>query len=183
MNIGNFNGFDWLVVTLVIFSMIMAYKTGLVRSLFGLMGIIAGFQLATWTYDTVGDWVLASTIRMSPTTGRIVGFLLVVVIVSTALEVIGRLLQSALKRVGMSLFDRFLGVAFGFARGCLIGIGLLLAISTIAPQSEFVTASELSPYLFAVTHDVSFLVPQYLQQLMASGSFDFKHPPRWINLH
>ena len=46
MNIGNFNGFDWLVVTLVIFSMIMAYKTGLVRSLFGLMGIIAGFQLA-----------------------------------------------------------------------------------------------------------------------------------------
>ena len=120
---------------------------------------------------------------MSPTTGRIVGFLLVVVIVSTALELIGRLLQSALKRVGMGLFDRFLGVAFGFARGCLIGIGLLLAISTIAPQSEFVTASELSPYLFAVTHDVSFLVPQYLQQLMASGSFDFKHPPRWINLH
>jgi hypothetical protein len=32
------------------------------------------------------------------------------VIVSTALEVIGRLLQSALKRVGMGLFDRFLGV-------------------------------------------------------------------------
>ena len=95
-----------------------------------------------------------------------------------------RLLQRLLRTVGLGFFDRVLGMAFGFARGCLIAIAVLMVATTIAPQSDAVINSELTPYLFAVCHDVSFLVPDYLQELMASGAFNLDHnSPVWINRH
>jgi membrane protein required for colicin V production len=184
MRLADFNAFDWLLILIVAYSMVGAFRRGLVRAIFGLLGFIGGFQVATWSYTTVAEWITASRLHVSLATARIVGFLLVVVVVAVALEVLGWLLQKTLRRVGLGPFDRLLGVAFGFARGCLIGIAVLMATTTLAPQSETVTTSVLSPYLFAVAHDVSFLVPQYLQQLMETGAFDFKHdPPRWINRH
>jgi len=96
----------------------------------------------------------------------------------------GRLLQRLLRTVGLGFFDRVLGMVFGFARGCLIAIAVLMVITTAVPQWGAVTNSELTPYLFAVSHDVSFLVPEYLQELMASGAFDLNHnSPVWINRH
>jgi uncharacterized membrane protein required for colicin V production len=92
--------------------------------------------------------------------------------------------QKTLRAAGLSFLDRTLGVAFGFARGCLIAIALLLVTTNFAPQSQAVTTSVLSPYLFALAHDVSFLVPQYLLQRMADGTFETKQKlPDWINRH
>jgi len=101
----------------------------------------------------------------------------IVVAVAAAFELVGRGLQKSLRSIGLGIFDRALGAGFGFARGCLIGIAVLMAATTLAPQSQVVTTSVLSPYLFAVAHDVSFLVPQYLQQSMMDGAFDFKQNP------
>jgi len=182
MNYTNWNPFDWALVILVAFSMVMAFRRGLVRAIFGLMGLIGGFQAATWWYIPVGDWISPARLAWPVAARRITGFLAIVFIVTVALELAGWLLQRVLRQVGMGPFDRVLGAAFGFARGCMIGLALLMVTTTFAPQSELVTTSVLTPYLFAVAHDVSFLVPQYLQQLMVNGAFDFKHnPPRWIN--
>ena len=184
MSVSNFNPFDWFLVAVVVFSMVMAFRRGLVRAIFGLMGLIGGFQFAAWTYSTVADWILASRLKVSPSTARIAAFLLVVIAVWAAFEIGGNLLQRFLRKVGLGTFDRVLGIAFGFARGCMVGIALLLATTTFLPQSGLISSSALSPYLFAVAHDVSFLVPQYLQQLMATGAFDVNHnTPHWINGH
>ena len=105
-------------------------------------------------------------------------------VIAVLLDQAGALLQRFLRTVGLGIFDRVLGMAFGFARGCLIAIAALMVVTTVAPQSEALTNSELTPYLFAVSHDVSFLVPEYLQELMASGAFDLNHNvPVWINRH
>jgi hypothetical protein len=57
-----------------------------------------------------------------------------------------------------------------------------MATTTFLPQSGVLTTSVLTPYLFAVAHDVSFLVPQYVQQSMVNGAVDIKHgSPDWIN--
>lgn len=184
MKFTDLNGFDWLLILIVAFSMVAAFRRGLVRAIFGLLGLIGGFQVATWTYSTVGDWITASRLHVSPATAHVVGFLLVVMAVAVGLEMVGWTFQKVLRQVGLGPFDRILGVAFGFARGCLIGIAVLMAATLFVPQSRMVMTSSLSPYLFAVAHDVSFLVPQHLQQLMLSGAFDFNHnSPRWINRH
>lgn len=184
MSLANFNAFDWTLVAIVVLSMALAFRRGLVRAIFALLGFIGGFLVATWFYTDVGQWVLACRIRMSVQTARIVAFVVIVLVVAMLVDQAGRLLQRLLRTVGLGFFDRLLGAAFGFARGCLIAIAALMVATTVAPQSGAVKNSELTPYLFAVTHDVSFLVPEYLQELMASGAFSINHDsPVWINRH
>jgi membrane protein required for colicin V production len=175
------NAFDWALIVILLVSMVFAFRAGLVRSALGLMGLIGGFQVAAWWYESVGDWISPARLAWPPAARKIFGFLVLVALVTVAMQFAGWALQKALRKVGLGGFDRVLGVAFGFARGCILSLGVLMAASIAAPQSELLTTSVLTPYLFAVAHDVSFLVPQYLQQQMIDGAFDFKHnPPDWI---
>jgi len=184
MKLADLNYFDWTLLATVGISMVLAFRRGLVRAIFALLGFIGGFQMAAWFYTNVGEWVLMCRIRMSVQTARIIAFVLIVIVVAIVVDQAGRLLQRLLRTVGLGFFDRVLGMAFGFARGCLIAIAVLMVATTIAPQSDAVINSELTPYLFAACHDVSFLVPDYLQELMASGAFNLDHnSPVWINRH
>lgn len=184
MRLSDWNGFDWLLISILLISMGVAYRRGLVRSIFGLAGFFGGLVLASRYYTLLADWVIHIRLLASVPTARILAYLLIVVVTVTLLEVAGLMLQKTLRVVGLGFLDRLLGVAFGFVRGCVIGIAVLLVTTNFAPQSWVVTTSVVSPYLFAVAHDVSFLVPQYLQQLMAAGAFNFKQaPPDWINRH
>ena len=177
MRIADFNYFDWFLILMTAFSMFMAFRKGLVRAIFGLLGLVAGFQFATWYYADVGEWVMASRLKVSVPTARIIAFVLIVIALSVLLDLAGRLVQKLLRSVGLGWFDRLLGMAFGFARGCLVALAILMLTAAVAPQSGALTKSALTPYLFAVAHDVSFLVPQYVQGLMVDGAIDFKHGP------
>ncbi len=177
MRIADFNYFDWFLILMTAFSMVMAFRKGLVRAIFGLLGLIAGFQFATWYYRDVGEWVMASRLKVSLPTARIIAFVLIVIVLSVLLDLAGRLIQKLLRTVGLGWFDRLLGLAFGFARGCLVALAILMLTAALAPQSGALTKSELTPYLFAVAHDVSFLVPQYVQGLMVDGAIDLRHGP------
>ena len=182
MRLADLNGFDWLRISVVVFSMVMAFRRGLVRATLGLLGVVGGFLFATWYYTRLGDWINDMHWITSSPAARIVAFLVIVVVVASGFELAGRILQGTLRAVGLSTLDRTLGAAFGFVRGCLAGVALLMVATAVAPQSQTVTKSVLSPYLFAVAHDVSFLVPQYMQRLMMNGAYNLKqNSPHWIN--
>jgi membrane protein required for colicin V production len=184
MRVTDWNGFDWMLVLVVGFSVGMGFRRGVVRTVMGLAGFIGGFLLAAGNYTRFGDWINDTHMIASTSTARIVAFLLIVVLVAVVAELVARLLQKTIHAVGLGLVDRSMGAGFGFVRGCMIGIALLMIPTTFAPQSKLITTSILSPYLFAVAHDVSFLVPRYLQQQMLSGAFDFKQSsPQWMNRH
>jgi membrane protein required for colicin V production len=183
MRVADWNAFDWILVVITAFSMLVAYRRGLLRAILGLAGFVGGFLVAGLYYTTVGFWIVNGThVVKSLPIAQVIAFLLLVVAVAAAAEIAGRLAQKALAKVGLGGFDRILGAAFGFCRGCLIGIALLMTATTFAPQSPFLTNSVLSPYLFDVVHHVSFLVPQYFQSVIADGVFDLKkNPPHWID--
>lgn len=171
--IARFNAFDWFLVILVGYSTLSAFRSGLVRAIFGLLGIGGGFWIAASNYRTVGDWIAYSRLKLPLSTDRIIAFLVIVVAVAMTMEWIGRVVHRFLRTVGLGWFDRLLGMAFGLARGCILGLGALMAACAFIPQSEFLTGSALTPYLFEFAHEVSFLVPQYLQELMVGGAIDF----------
>jgi membrane protein required for colicin V production len=178
------NGFDWIVIAILVLSTALSLRRGLVRAVFGIFGLVGGFKLAGWYYITAGEWINRFGLIGSVSAARIVAFLLIAVVAGMGFEMAGWGVQKTLRAAGLSFLDRTLGVAFGFARGCLIAIALLLVTTNFAPQSQAVTTSVLSPYLFALAHDVSFLVPQYLLQRMADGTFESKQKlPDWINRH
>jgi membrane protein required for colicin V production len=164
MTPADLNWFDWVLIAILIVSMVRAYVTGLVRAIAGLFGFAVGFEVASWDYIDLGDRMRDQAWITSEFMARTVAFLLIVVVVVVVFEIAGRILQKKLRTIGLGWFDRILGAAFGFARACLIGIALLIAASIFIPQPDAISKSVLRPYLFTVVHDVSFLIPDSLQQ-------------------
>jgi membrane protein required for colicin V production len=174
MSVAEWNGLDWVLVGVLLLSIAAGFRRGLVRTVLGLAGYIGGFMLASWKYVEVGDWITGYGWIKSPATARVVAYLLIVALVVVAIELIARLVHRTVRAVGLSFFNRMLGAGFGFVRGVIAGMALLMIPMTFAPGSRLVTTSVLSPCFFAAAHDVSFLVPQYLQQLTRRSDFILK---------
>jgi membrane protein required for colicin V production len=94
---------------------------------------------------------------------------------------LGKALNRTAHAIGLGFFDRVLGAVFGFARGCLFGVAILMAVAAFRPHSAWIENSRLSPYFLAGVHAVSFVVPHDLQQQILNGAQQLKHnAPDWI---
>jgi membrane protein required for colicin V production len=174
------NLFDWILIAVLAYSTIMAFVRGIILELFSLGGLIAGILLASWNYKHVAD--LLSRLITTPATAQIVAFLLIVVGIMVLSTLLGKTLNRTAHAIGLGFFDRLLGAVFGLARGCLLGVALLMAIAAFQPHSTWIENSHLSSYFLAGAHAVSFVVPHDLQQQILNGAQQIKHnAPDWIN--
>jgi membrane protein required for colicin V production len=97
---------------------------------------------------------------------------------------LGKALNRTAHAIGLGFFDRLLGAAFGFARGCLLGVAILVAVVAFLPRSQWIANSQLTPYFLAGAHAVSFVVPHDLRQQILDGAEMLKHDaPDWIKPH
>ena len=173
------NLFDLLLAAMLGYSIIIAFIRGLILELFSLGGLIVGLLLACWNYNRVS--VLVQNLITTPTTAQIVAFFLIVIGVMLLSAIAGKALNRTAHAIGLGIFDRLLGAAFGFVRGCLFGVAILLAIAAFQPHSAWIANSRLSPYFLAGAHAVSFVVPHELQQQILKGAEQIKHnAPNWI---
>ncbi len=173
------NLFDCFLIALLAYSTIMAFLRGIVIELFSLGGLVAGILLASWNYDRLAP-ILGRLISNVAIT-QVVAFLLIVSVVMVLATLIGRALNHTIHAIGLGFFDRFLGAVFGFARGCLFGVAILMAIAAFLPHSQWIANSLLSSYFLAGAHAVSFVVPHDLQQQILNGAQQLKHnAPNWI---
>lgn len=171
--------FDWVLVAIVAYSTLLAFLRGIVRELFALGGLIGGILLAAWNYQRVaaalGRWITA------PELAETVAFVLILVIVAIAATLLGKSIHNTAHAIGLGFFDRLFGAAFGFLRGCLIGVVILLAVAAFYPQSRWTEDSRLSSYFLTGAHAVSFVVPDDLRQQIVNGAETLKHKaPDWI---
>jgi membrane protein required for colicin V production len=174
------NLFDWILIALLAYSTIMAFLRGIILELFSLGGLIAGILLASWNYKHIAD--LLSRLITTPATAQIVAFLLIAVGIMVLSTLLGKALNRTAHAIGLGFFDRLLGAVFGLARGCLLGVALLMAIAAFQPHSTWIENSRLSSYFLAGAHAVSFVVPHDLQQQILNGAQQIKHnAPDWIN--
>jgi len=166
MRLSDWNGLDWLLAAILLLSVIAGLWRGFLRTVLGLAGVLGGFLLAAWKYAHIEEWLIETGWIKSPTVAMVAGYLLIVAFVVLAFELIARILQKSVRAVGMGFVDRMLGLLFGFARGWLICTALLMVPVAFAPQSRLIARSVLSPYFLSFAHEVSFLVPIYLQRLL-----------------
>jgi membrane protein required for colicin V production len=163
-HVADWNAFDWVLIGILLLSTLRALFRGLVRAMFSLLGVLAGFQLATWDYLALADWFLSRRWINTPTTAHIVGFLCIALGVIVLFELVGQAVKKTAHSLGLGLFDRLLGGIFGFARGVLLGVALIMAVTAFAPQSTWFLHSRLTSYFLAAAHAVSFVVPHDLRQ-------------------
>jgi membrane protein required for colicin V production len=173
---------DWSLIAIIAYSTIVAFMRGIILELFSLGGLIAGILLASWNYNHVA--LLLQRLITTPATAQIVAFLFIVVAVMVLSAILGKLLNRTAHAIGLGFFDRLLGAIFGFARGCLFGVAILMAVAAFLPHSTWTANSQLTPYFLAGAHAVSFVVPHDLRQLILDGATQLKHnAPDWIKLH
>lgn len=171
--------FDWILVAIVAYSTVKAFLRGIILVLFSLGGLIGGILLASWNYDRAAEFVERAV--ATPATAEIIAFFLILIGVMVLSALLGRALNRTAHAIGLGFFDRLLGAAFGFARGCLVGVVLLMAIAAFLPNSAWAANSLLSPYFLAGAHAVSFVVPHDLRQMILDGAAQLKHTaPVWI---
>ncbi len=141
MKMVDWNVFDWLLASIVVTSIVMGFRRGFLRTILGLAGFVGGFLLASWKYGRVGDMLMEFGWIKSTAIARTVAYLLIVGMVALGVELVAKILQKTVRAVGLGFMDRMFGAGFGFVRGWMIGIALLMVPTSFTPQSRLMATS------------------------------------------
>jgi membrane protein required for colicin V production len=173
------NPLDWLLAILLTYSVVRAILRGFFQEAFALGGLIFGFLFACWFYRAFA--IDLRGLINSPEVARLTAFLLILIVTMVLGTLTGKLLRHTASAVGLGFADRLLGALFGFLRGALLGLALLLSITAFLPAAPWIENSLLAPYFLRAAHAVSFVMPSDLRLRLLDGSHSLKHTtPDWI---
>ncbi len=158
---------DWLILGVVALTVLVATKHGFFREAFGIGGMIVGYLLAAWQYPYVATWFAPYT--KSEALAEILGYFAIFMAVLVLAGLTGKLCQWLMKEVGLSWFDRLMGGALGFLKGSLSVAVLLVATTSFAPTSKWVSDSALAPYFLVVGRAAIWIAPSDLRARFYQG--------------
>ena len=164
---------DWIILGFLLFSVIAAAFEGFFHEAFKLAGLVVGYLLAAWQYHRLADW-FAPHLK-SPWVGEIAGFLIIFFAVLLIAGFAGRLARWAMKKAGLSAFDRTLGAILGFLKGVLVVAIVLTAIAAFAPAAKWLSESELAPYFLVGGRAAIWLAPPELRHRFYQGLDYMRH--------
>jgi S1-C subfamily serine protease len=143
---------DVFLVALLAVYLFYGYRTGLVRSLGGIIGVVIGAFLAIFLVPIVQGWVQDPSLRTVVTIAVVVA---VVVGAYYGGASLGRLIQSHLKGVGLRRVDRALGAVVVTIVAALVASMLAASISALGVPalSQAIASSQVLRVINAVTPD------------------------------
>ncbi|MCI0404674.1 MAG: CvpA family protein [candidate division Zixibacteria bacterium] len=159
------NWLDFVLLALLVGSIALGVKRGLIREVMGFIGLIIGVVIAINKVDVVTAWVLAH-MKASPVVVSFISFVLILVFFYLAFRLLGMLFSKALSLSSLGRIDQVGGGLVGFIRGwVLVGFVLFLLFYLPFPQ-RFYDSIENSFFAPALTGSVPMLYE----------STDFLHP-------
>lgn len=167
------NPLDWLLIALLIYSTVRAVFRGFVREAFALAGLVLGFFIACWEYESLA--VKLKDIINSTPLAQFLAFLAILIGVMAAATLLGHGVKRTASAVGLGVFDRLLGALFGVLRGAVLGGAFLLAVTAFLPSAPWIKNSSLAPYFLRAAHGVSFTMPAELSRRLRTGLEQIKH--------
>ena len=141
--------FDYTVLFIIGSSVLVSVVRGFTREALSLLGWVIAFLLANMLSGVVSEWfapfIKDGTLRV------LVAFVAVFVVTLVTASIAGMVASRLLKNAGLGLEDRLLGGFFGFARGLLIVLVLVLVSGlTALPKQPVWSDAVLSPPLEAL---------------------------------
>ncbi len=161
------NGLDWLIAGILVLSAVHAAAQGFVFELFSLAGTVVGYLLAAWEYPVTARYIAPYVKNDLVASGA--GFLLIFVAVVILAGIAGRIARWATKSVGLRWFDRFLGGVFGFLRGALVVMVLVMAMASFLPSSSELAKSSLAQYFLVAGRAAIYAGPGDLKHKFRDG--------------
>jgi len=162
------NWLDIVFAIILLFSMAMSFRRGFTREIVGLIASLFALVCGMWFYGVVGGWVepYIGSIRGA----NLIGFFLVVVAVMVLGALVGLTISRFVKTIGLSFVDRLLGATFGLARGTLLCIAVLIALTAFGPHADSgatpdaVVHSRVAPWLLEASRVGVAVAPMELKQ-------------------
>ena len=116
---------DWILVVLLLLGAIRGWRTGLIKQVVSLGGLIAGLLIAKLCYAIVGD-AIAPHIDNHTTLAHVLAFILIWIAVPVILGVLGEILTTVLDKLFvLGTVNSILGALLGLIKFQLI-IGALI---------------------------------------------------------
>ena len=159
---------DWVILGTILLSVLLAASQGFFYEVFSLTGVIVGYLLAAWEYRRLADR-LSSYVK-SDWVAEITAFLVIFLAVVILAGILGRIFRWLLKKAGLRWFDRLLGAAFGLLRGALLVAITLMAVTTFAPGSRWLSGSQLAPYFIVLARAASWVAPAEVRARFRQGT-------------
>jgi membrane protein required for colicin V production len=155
--------FDYVVLGIFVVSIILSIIRGLVREVLSIAGWVIAFVVAG---SYAGDFEPLLPSEVSGESLRIIAsFIVLFISVLLISGLIIMLLSALIKGVGLGFIDRLLGAVFGFIRGLLVVMILvLIAGLTALPQKSFWEQAQLSSPLETIAVYVKEWLPDDLSK-------------------
>ena len=158
------NWLDAVLLIILAWSVVTAFRKGFTREIIGVISVIAGLLIGAWFYGTPAAYLLPYV--SSRAAANFAGFLLVLCGVLLLGAVVSTLVRKFLRLTGLSFFDRILGAAFGLLRGGLIGVALVTGMMAFSPPDHppaAVVGSRVAPYVVDGARVVVTVAPHELK--------------------
>lgn len=155
-----FNAADWAIIVILGLSILLSLWRGFVREAASLAGWIAAFVIANMF---VNEMAALLSQWIANVTGRYVAaFALLFAGTLIVVGILGNIGAQLVKATGLTLLDRILGTAFGFARGIIIVLVLVYLLRQLAPPQNLVwlDQAQLMPHVD--------MLGQWVQQLFSN---------------
>lgn len=157
----NFNEVDWTIITVLGLSILLSLWRGFVLEAVSLAGWIAAFAIANMfvvEMETVLQQLIANV------TGRYVAaYAILFAGTLIMVNLLGKMGTQVVRATGLTLLDRLLGTAFGFARGIIIVLVLVYLLRQVAPPQnlKWLDQAQLMPHVDMLGQWVQLLFSRY----------------------
>lgn len=166
------NWLDWVLTAMVVASVAAAAVKGFVRELISIGTLMAALVIAALGYRGAGIWF--EDLTKSHTIALGAGFLLLFLGTMAVGAVISVIAQKLVQTVGLQLFDRVLGGAFGLVRGIALVCILLMVMLAFSIKTEAVQRSVLAPFVAAGARVIVLVMPYDLKAQFHDGFQKFR---------
>lgn len=165
--------FDIIIIAVVIILGIKGIINGLIKEVFGLIGIIGGVIIASRNANLVGDLISLYIYQLSDSAEFFFGFLLALLVFWFVCLMFGNLLSKMLKMSGLGFVDRLLGFFVGAAKIFLVLAILAAIVSKISilnqKISPFFEGSKVYPILLSAGQFIMAMDVSKVKESVESG--------------
>ncbi len=161
------NILDWLIAGILVVSVVQAAAQGFVFELFSLAGAVFGYLLAAWGYSAVARYFVPYIKSEVVADGA--AFLLIFLAVVILAGIAGRIGRWAATSAGLRSVDRLLGAVFGFVRGAVVVMVMVMAMASFLPSSPSLAQSRLAQYFLVAGRAAVYAAPGDLRQKFRDG--------------
>lgn len=163
------NGLDIAIVCILGFTIVRGIMTGLMQSISGFIGSIAGFYAAYFYYPKLADFL--SKWLEPGNTLKIISFFIIFTIVLLVITIIGRIMKWLMKIAFLGWVDRLGGGVIGLLKGGILSAVLIIVLTTFLPQKDpLLKDSKMVPYISGLSKTMMQLIPEKMNK----KGFDLK---------